>query len=134
MSEIIKTSYAVIDIGEKCVECKQDTSFGSGRNVNRTIAEKDIEVGNEIVTLSGYMCPDCRMTQCDECDRDVLDDYEIFDNKTVCLDCCQSKYGWQECSDCEILNPVQDKFLEFEDRVMIQNDKGGYICHDCMAE
>ena len=100
----------------------------------KAIAEKDIEVGNEIVTLSGYMCPDCRMTQCDDCDRDVLDDYEIFDNKTVCLDCCQSKYGWQECSDCEILNPVQDNFLELEDRVMIKNDKGGYICHDCMAE
>jgi len=39
------------DIGNKCINCFKDTSFGSGRFVNRIPAEND--------EYEGYLCGDC---------------------------------------------------------------------------
>ena len=39
------------DIGNNCVSCNQDTSFGSGRFVNRIPATND--------KYEGYLCGDC---------------------------------------------------------------------------
>ena len=39
------------DLGNKCVHCKNDTSYGSGRFVNRYPAETD--------ELIGYCCDEC---------------------------------------------------------------------------
>ena len=39
------------DIGNKCVECLKDTSFGSGRYVNRIPADNN--------NMKGYLCGDC---------------------------------------------------------------------------
>ena len=40
------------DIGNKCIECSEDTSFGSGRFVNRIPADDGENYG--------YLCPDCQ--------------------------------------------------------------------------
>ena len=40
------------DIGNKCVECLQDTSFGSGKFVNRIPSDNGM--------YDGYECSDCQ--------------------------------------------------------------------------
>ena len=42
------------DIGDKCVYCFKDTSFGSGKFVNRIPALTD--------DYDGYSCSDCQYT------------------------------------------------------------------------
>jgi len=49
----------IIDIGNLCTHCHKDTSFGSGRFVNRIPSETETE--------SGYMCPECQPSE-DEID------------------------------------------------------------------
>ena len=45
----------IIDIGNLCTHCHNDTSFGSGRFVNRIPSETETE--------SGYMCPECQPSE-----------------------------------------------------------------------
>ena len=40
------------DIGNKCISCFKDTSFGSGKFVNRIPAGDD--------DYNGYMCSECQ--------------------------------------------------------------------------
>ena len=56
---------SITDVGDRCVECDRDTSFGSGLFVNR------VSAGTE--TKTGYLCPDCQLWECDECGELVLD-------------------------------------------------------------
>ena len=59
------------DIGNRCVDCGKDTSFGSGRFVNRISADADYESiddqGNTIFAegeyRDGYLCPDCQLSE-----------------------------------------------------------------------
>ena len=59
------------DIGNNCVCCNKDTSFGSGRFVNRIPADADYESlddkGNIIFAeeeyRDGYLCPNCQMSE-----------------------------------------------------------------------
>ena len=73
-----------IDIGNKCVSCLKDTSFGSGRFVNRIPAEND--------EYSGYQCPNCQSIECDGCNTKTLD-YHICNEtmKVYCDDCTHKK-------------------------------------------
>jgi hypothetical protein len=48
---------SITDVGDRCVECDRDTSFGSGLFVNR------VSAGTE--TKTGYLCPDCQLWECD---------------------------------------------------------------------
>ena len=57
------------DIGNKCVYCLEDTSFGSGRFVNRIPACTD--------EYDGYACPECMEMECDRCDRPIGLDCDI---------------------------------------------------------
>jgi len=41
----------VKDMGDLCLECRQDTAWGSGRFVNRIPAGQDFE--------TGYLCAEC---------------------------------------------------------------------------
>jgi len=68
----------IIDIGNKCVECKNDTSFGSGRFVNR------IPAGND--EFEGYLCTECRLMTCEMCGEEVVE-YGGYNNMIVCDDC-----------------------------------------------
>ena len=67
-----------IDIGNECVECRNDTSFGSGLFVNRI---PSITEG-----LDGYLCPDCQLMTCEMCGEKTLD-YGGYNNMIVCDDC-----------------------------------------------
>ena len=55
----------VKDIGDLCVWCRRDTSFGSGLFVNRYYTETD---EGEI----GYTCV--------ECEKEIQDEFEIQDD------------------------------------------------------
>ena len=59
------------DIGNNCVSCNQDTSFGSGRFVNRIPADADYQAEDDKGSIifaegeyrDGYLCPDCQMSE-----------------------------------------------------------------------
>ncbi len=82
----------IFDIGNLCTHCGEDTSFGSGKFVDRIPSEGDgnltiVNNNNVIaVTLSGYMCTDCRIDQCQQCGQDTLEP-EIINNEVICEDC-----------------------------------------------
>ena len=83
------TNQHPIDIGDECVDCRQDTSFGTGRFVNRIPASVDREVDGEWIGLEGYQCAECREMECEgkDCDYKVLDDYIIVDGSILCNGC-----------------------------------------------
>ena len=59
------------DIGNKCIYCKEDTSFGSGRFVNRIPADDG--------EFDGYSCPDCQYKwECDRCGKEIGLDEDIL--------------------------------------------------------
>jgi len=66
------------DIGNLCTHCHKDTSFGSGRFVNRIPSTTDTE--------EGYMCPSCQSIECDMCD-DISLEFEIVNGEVFCGDC-----------------------------------------------
>jgi hypothetical protein len=83
-----------MDIGNRCVNCGKDTSFGSGLFVNRIPADADYESdindeqGNPIFAegeyRDGYLCPDCSAWECDRCDEMIPTDedicpYDVYD-------------------------------------------------------
>ena len=70
----------VIDIGDLCTHCGQDTSFGSGLFVNRIPSSTDTE--------NGYMCADCQSVECDQCGKLTLD-YDIDNSEIICSDCSE---------------------------------------------
>lgn len=49
-----------IDLGDKCVHCKKDTSFGSGNFVNR-YPVFDIDPFGTGDELTGYCCYECEL-------------------------------------------------------------------------
>ena len=73
----------IIDIGDKCVECKNDTSFGSGRFVDRIPAER--MDGVESLRIEGYLCPECQLEKCDKCGE--LNDCSGYNTMFICEDC-----------------------------------------------
>lgn len=99
----------VKDIGNLCVECGEDTSFGSGRFVNRISADRDIYedspfknlIKNGYNRVHGYLCAECTSEECDRCgelvalDEQVGEWYFEFetgegfhdDSWVVCWDC-----------------------------------------------
>ena len=78
-----------INIGDECVDCRQDTSQRSGRFVNRIPASVDREVDGEWIGLEGYQCAECREMECEgkDCDYKGLDDYIIVDGSILCNGC-----------------------------------------------
>jgi len=98
----------IVDIGDECVDCFQDTSWGSGRFVNRIPASVDRQAGDVDkrwldkffdesvfvpddfwIGLEGYQCAECREMECEgkDCDYKVLDDYTIIDGTVLCNTC-----------------------------------------------
>jgi len=61
----------VSDIGNRCVDCGEDTAFGSGRFVNRIPADADYEsIDDQGKTIfadgeyrDGYLCPNCQLSE-----------------------------------------------------------------------
>ena len=75
----------MIDRGNMCLECRQDTSFGTGKYVNRIPAFRDEE--------EGYMCESCE-------NETRLENYKICLNcegetcegDSVCVFCGNDKF------------------------------------------
>ena len=73
------------DIGNRCVHCGEDTSFGSGRFVNRIPADADYEATDSEGKIifadgeyrDGYACPDCSGFDCDRCDEMIYIDEDL---------------------------------------------------------
>ncbi len=68
------------DVGNLCVECLRDTSFGSGLFVNRIPGDKYVcnKVGEEIGMRDGYFCCECGGFECDRCDAKILIDEDVM--------------------------------------------------------
>lgn len=70
----------LIDIGDNCIECGRDTSFGSGLFVNRIPADDG--------RSTGYLCPECQCIGCKRCDAEVLEySYSESEGGFCCYDC-----------------------------------------------
>jgi len=76
--DLTDTGNDLIDIGNNCTHCGEDTSFGSGRFVNRIPSTTD--------TQEGYMCPDCLAVGCAGCGEKTLE-YLITEGEVFCLTC-----------------------------------------------
>lgn len=78
---------ATLDLGNQCVWCQNDTSFGSGRFVNRIPVSTDIdsvewlteEQAGDYDTVDGYCCAECGCYECDICDNPIATDTDITD-------------------------------------------------------
>lgn len=66
-----------------CIECRRDTSFGTGLFVNRLLADGDFEIYNkdgEVIGTEyrdGYKCAECCAIPCDRCDDLIPLDEDI---------------------------------------------------------
>jgi len=94
-----------MDIGNNCVHCNKDTSFGSGRFVNRIPADADYQAeddkGNIIFTegeyRDGYACESCQELECDKCSKTTIDysfGREVEDKyyDVICSDCYEDSF------------------------------------------
>lgn len=94
-----------IDIGDLCTHCGEDTSMGSGKFVNRIPSGASWEFRTDAgylkkLDVSGYMCSECQLMECDRCGEKVLDEWETIDDDVVCMDCMTEdeliERGYQE--------------------------------------
>lgn len=74
---------ATVDIGNKCVNCLEDTSFGSGKFVNRIPAENE--------KYEGYQCYECQSIECDGCNQPSLDYNVDLNGNFYCDNCYEEK-------------------------------------------
>lgn len=78
-----------LDTGDKCVYCGEDTSFGSGRFVNRLgigttsdcVSWLPVDVQAERVDVSGWGCAECSGFECDECGEQIYLDADVSDEQ-----------------------------------------------------
>ena len=80
-----------IDIGHNCIECHEDTKFGSGRFVNRIPADNE--------KYSGYLCVGCQSENCDECNTLTHEYFLDDDSDVLCEDCYVNKVKMGLTSD-----------------------------------
>jgi hypothetical protein len=89
----------VINIGDRCVSCDQDTSFGSGLFVNRIPADGYLD-GNMDANPTlrrGWMCAECQSYDCDQCGKPIDVDEDEFDEDTdlrLCPSCTVKTYEY----------------------------------------
>jgi hypothetical protein len=75
---------AVIDVGDQCVDCGQDTKFGSGRFVNRIPADRLLDDGTY---RDGWLCAECQAVECERCGEQDANWRSTPDGQLVCPDC-----------------------------------------------
>tara|TARA_R100001510_G_scaffold56568_1_gene62399 strand:- start:1557 stop:1961 length:405 start_codon:yes stop_codon:yes gene_type:complete len=72
-----------------CLWCREDTSFGTGKFVNRIPASRQDSIDDEYET--GYQCADCQAEECSVCKQSVID-YSFTENcDVVCDECMNDK-------------------------------------------
>lgn len=91
-----------VNIGDRCVFCDADTSFGSGRFVNRVPGDGYLDGDMETYPRLrvGYLCPDCLGDEeytCDRCGDDVPDGEGHYpdgdEGERVCAACLEGDTG-----------------------------------------
>ena len=96
------------DIGNKCIYCKKDTSFGSGRFVNRISADDG--------EFDGYACAGCMEIECDRCGKMIGLDDDVRVNNLVLHWDCQTK------EEYEIY--CKENFIDIKEEPYDENDMG----------
>ena len=93
MSEI------TVDIGELCTHCFEDTSFSAknGKRVNRIPSDACAKIAShntynkEIhITIQGYICPECRLIECDTCGNPTLETEVTPQGMVICAGCMEA--------------------------------------------
>jgi len=103
------------DIGNRCVHCGSDTSFGSGLFVNRIPADADYQAedaeGNIIFKegeyRDGYACSPCMALDCDRCDVSIPLDEDITADDCDLMEFSDGAYRVHE----ECLTKQESKLL-----------------------
>jgi len=77
------------DAGDLCVYCGKDTSWGSGRFVNRLAAGADIESAVWLEPteregfdfIDGFACAECMEQECARCGKGIAldEDYDVWE-------------------------------------------------------
>jgi len=67
-------------INEICLACDKDTSYGSGKFINRIPHGWCEEEGQ------GWLCEECQLVECHKCNDSIID-YECVDGGVICRDC-----------------------------------------------
>lgn len=88
-----------LSVGDLCIYCFSDTSFGSGNFVNRVPADRVMhELAQDLMhiatptvligvdpdlydTVDGYICSSCLTYECDACGQPVYEDAEVWDEQ-----------------------------------------------------
>ena len=78
----------VYEAGDLCVYCGKDTSWGSGRFINRVSAGVQIEAADWLSAaeqdgfdmIDGYACAECMEMECDRCGKGIAldEDYDVW--------------------------------------------------------
>ncbi len=94
-----------IHIGEYCVYCREDTSAGSGKYVNRIPADTSISYGDTHIYIDGFACAECMSVECEECGEKSHEcGTHEASGKYVCEECAdlldtpedeRETYGWR---------------------------------------
>jgi len=87
-----RTEALKVDLKDLCVHCFDDTSFGSGKFVNRVPADTTIDAseGDIYIRLDGYSCAECLSFECDRCPEKIGMDEDFYLEETderVCENC-----------------------------------------------
>ena len=115
------------DIGNRCVHCGEDTSFGSGRFVNRIPADADYEATDSEGKIifadgeyrDGYACPDCSGFDCDRCDEMIYIDEDLTPN--CVYDCDTDDRANHDFSDGAFR--VHEKCLTKEEKAVYKRNR-----------
>lgn len=95
MTEVNFTVETLDEIWEDiCVGCAQDTSFGSGRFVNRIGADGVAwcyEI-DDYVEVDGWLCWECREIDCDFCNNTTLEPQIINASGQLMCEECDEKF------------------------------------------
>lgn len=77
--------------GNLCIECWEDTSFGSGKYVNRIPADNGVR--------DGYLCAECQCIECDECGESTLEYTTDYNGNWLCPECTRDHTQCDEQCD-----------------------------------
>ena len=82
-----------VDIGNKCVHCKEDTSFGSGKFVNR-YPVFGLDPDGTGIEYDGYCCDECEQEWYDE-EKYHIGIARLGSNDKECIE--EAKEIFKEC-------------------------------------
>ena len=94
-----------VDMGDICVECLCDTSFGSGSFVNRIPGDTTIcnEKGEATGSSTGYFCAEGMALECDRCDCKIPLDEDLTPDQIYGEMCDKGEFSdgaYRICEDC----------------------------------